>query len=228
MDVDPSRISVIVPALNEAEVIEGVLQPLKSAGFTIVLVDDGSTDNTFDLVNSLGIDVIRHSINLGQGAALQTGFEYFKRNPQLGDYLVTYDADGQHLPGNVISLVERLVLENVDVALGSRFIEGKFGGGRLKYVILRVSAKLARYSIGLRVTDRHNGLRAFKRSAAVRISLKQPGFGHADEILRQIKSLGLTYVEVPVEIIYTPYSRKKGQPLVNGINILFDKFLGQR
>jgi len=221
-------IFVIVPAYNESQAIQRPLTELVEAGYRVVVVDDGSTDETYAEALKHPVYVLRHPCNLGQGAALQTGITFALRNPDC-QYVVTFDSDGQHQAADVERLLDALDSTGCDIALGSRFKEGLWAENipRGKLLTLKLAVFLTRLTTGLKVTDTHNGLRAFTRSAAGQIQITQNRMSHASQILDQIADLELKTVEVPVSIHYTEYSVGKGQSLWNSINILWDSLIGR-
>ncbi len=233
--MNKSRVAVVVPCYNESkEMVTKQIKALSNAGYFLVLVDDGSINPIWRDVSDNHINgvCIRHSVNLGQGAALETGFSFVRTNIAEFDAIATFDADGQHQVDSLDLALEALEERDVDIVLGSRFLENKsiseFKGGSFKYFILRFAAKIARISLGIKVTDRHNGLRAIKTRALQNIKITQNGFGHADEILRMIKSCNLKFSEVQTEIEYSQYSKSKGQPILNAFQIVFDRFMGAK
>ena len=213
---------VVIPAYNEQQVIGGVLRELieQNKSFNIVVVDDGSKDDTAKEAAKYPIHILQHPINLGQGAALATGFEYaLLKN---ADVVVTFDADGQMRPEDIEKLVGK-IKEGFDVALGSRFLDIKPQDmPALRKFLLRLVVAFTRATGGLNVTDIHNGFRAFKADALRQIVITQNQMAHASEILSEIKRNKLKYCEVPVGIRYTDYSKKKGQSILNSINILYE------
>ncbi len=219
---DSLPICVVIPAYNEAPAIGKVLAELCAYPYRVVLVDDGSTDGTLDVARPFPVAILRHAINLGQGAALHTGIQYALQLQGV-QTIVTFDADGQHDPANIARLVEALE-QGYDVALGSRFIQGgeAISIPWLKRALLSLAVWVTRRTTGLPLTDTHNGLRAFRRSAAARIRIQHNGMAHASEILSQVALLGLRYCEVPVSVRYTEYSLHKGQSLLNSVNILWE------
>ncbi len=222
-----SDVFVVVPALNEARVIRSVVEALLGVARSVVVVDDGSTDGTAEALRGLPLAVCRHAVNLGQGAALATGIEFaLRRGARI---VVTFDGDGQHRPADIPRLVETLERDRLDAVLGSRFVAGGAapGLGELRRFVLSTAVLFSRMTTGLRVTDVHNGLRAFTREAAARIRPTQNRMSHASEILHQVRGLGLSFAEVPVTVIYTPYSRAKGQRVMNAFNILWELIEGR-
>lgn len=218
----PDSVFVVIPALNEAEVVGDVIEQVRRECPNVVLVNDGSTDDTAARAQRAGARVISHAINLGQGAALQTGITYALR---LGaTHIVTFDADGQHDPRQIATLIQSLG-PGFDVALGSRFKGTTIDMPLKRRVVLQVACWVNYVLTGLRLSDAHNGLRAFTRSAAQRLSLRQAGMAHATEIVAQVARHRMKYVEVPVTIRYTAYSLAKGQKLSNSVNILIDLLL---
>jgi glycosyltransferase involved in cell wall biosynthesis len=168
--------------------------------------------------------VLRHPINLGQGAALQTGIEFAREQPGAA-YFVTFDSDGQHQVSDALAMVQRLRDEPYDIIVGSRFLDGRTNAGALKKFVLRLAVLFERLSTGVRLTDAHNGLRAFNLTTARTLRIRQNRMAHASEIVAQIGNHKLRYAEQPVHIIYTDYSRSKGQSLWNSVNILSELFI---
>lgn len=214
---------VVVPAYNEGTAITPVLTDLQKQPYNVIVVDDGSRDDTAQRALEFPVVVLRHLCNLGQGAALQTGITFALRFTTT-EYIVTFDADGQHDVADVARLLEPLRAGDYDVALGSRFLrEGlAIDIDTKKRMVLHLATLFTRMTTRLSVTDTHNGLRAFTASAARKIEITQNRMAHASEILEQIAALGLRYCEVPVTVRYTDYSRSKGQSVLDSMNILWD------
>lgn len=215
---------VIVPIFNEGEVIGPVIQNLAQYFANIVCIDDGSSDNGGELARRAGARVLQHSVNLGQGAALQTGFEYVMQQSQAS-HVITFDADGQHLVNDALEMLELAKNTSIPVIFGSRFLDKRTNPGVRKRVVLKLAVFFTRAFTGLRLTDAHNGLRILSREALEFIKLEQSGMSHATEIVHQIAKSKLEWREHPVEILYTDYSRRKGQSLWNSINIIIDLFV---
>ncbi|MEW6265004.1 MAG: glycosyltransferase family 2 protein [Thermodesulfobacteriota bacterium] len=227
--IDRAKIWLVMPAYNEGAVIGEVLDSIEPHGYRLVVVDDASDDDTLDVVRSKKwVDLLRHSLNLGQGAALQTGLEYALRRG--AEVIVTVDADGQHSVEDIAGLVRTLLDRGVDIVLGSRFLAASpeciRNIPRLKRWLLRAAIVYIRFASRLRVTDAHNGLRAMTAAAARRIDITQNRMAHATEILIRIRQTGMSYLEAPVSVLYTEYSRKKGQKIWNSINILWESLFG--
>jgi polyprenyl-phospho-N-acetylgalactosaminyl synthase len=218
-----SAVWVVVPAYNEGGAISDTLATLVELPYRVLVIDDGSIDDTWERARDAGVTVLRHACNLGQGATLQTGFTYALRQRDTG-YVVSFDADGQHNAADIPRMLAPLMSGECDVTLASRFAPGGVASDITtgKKLVLRLAVLLARATTGLPLTDTHNGLRAFTAAAARQITLSQNGMAHASEILSQIASRKLRFREVPATVRYTAYSRAKGQSLSNGLNILWD------
>ena len=228
MAIDTSGVWIIVPAFNEAQVIGDVVADLRSQFAHVVVVDDGSRDDTAGVALQAGAHVVPHPVNLGQGAAIQTGVEYARRQPGA-ELFATFDADGQHRVKDVLAMLERLSRGDVDLVIGTRFAGSTIvGTPALKRIILKTAALLSPTSRRLGLTDAHNGLRVFDRTVADHLNLTMSGMSHAGEFLKLAAENRWRVVEEPVEILYTDYSLSKGQPLLNGVNIVFDGFLRGR
>lgn len=212
---------LVVPLYNEGTVISEVLTEARKTFPNIICIDDGSKDDSAELALAAGAIVLKHPINLGQGAALQTGFDYFTHHTD-GRFVVTFDADGQHRVDDAVAMRRRAIDDDLSIIFGSRFLEGKAETGRMKYLVLKTAAFVTRLQTGLKLTDAHNGLRLLRRDAVEAIHLRQNRMAHASEIVEQLATSKLPWAEMPVHIRYTEYSRSKGQSLLNSVNILVE------
>jgi glycosyltransferase involved in cell wall biosynthesis len=211
---------VVIAAYNEASVIARIIADVRRRGYTVVLVDDGSSDATAATAEKASAVVIRHLVNLGQGAALQTGIEFALH--EGAEVIVTFDADGQHRATDIDGLIGALAEHDADFALGSRFLGGTVNLPPARRLLLKAATSFTRATSGLSITDTHNGLRAMTRRGASAIRLRQNRMAHASEFLNQIAASGLKYVEVPVTIEYSAYSLAKGHRLGDSLSILVD------
>lgn len=220
---------IVIPAFHEASVIADVVADVRSVFDNVVCVDDGSRDDTGERALAAGAHLVRHPVNLGQGAAIQTGVEYARSRPGAAVF-ATFDADGQHRVKDVVHMIDRLSTGDVDIVIGTRFGDGKPPAAmpRLRRLLFPLIAKLSPASRTLGLTDAHNGLRVFNRTVADGLNLTMSGMSHASEFVALIVENGWRVAEEPVEILYTEYSLSKGQPLVNGVNIVFDGLLRGR
>jgi len=222
----PPDLWVVVAAYNEEPRLAATLAGLRARGCAnVVVVDDGSRDRTSDVAFASGAWSLRHVVNLGQGAALQTGIGF-----ALGrgaGVVVTFDADGQHDPGEIASVAAPVLAGAADVALGSRFLGRAENIPLARKFVLKGGVLFTRVFSGIRVTDTHNGFRAFSRAAAQKLKISQNRMAHASEILDQIQALGLRFVEVPVTVRYSAETTAKGQSSWNAVTIVAQLILGR-
>ncbi|WP_136706703.1 glycosyltransferase family 2 protein [Agromyces sp. H66] len=212
---------VVIPLYNEISVIARVVGELAAYFDHIVCIDDGSADGSAASAEAAGARVLRHPINLGQGAALQTGFEYVVGRNEA-DYIVTFDADGQHRVEDALEMLDLAKSQDLAIVFGSRFLDDRTDPGWLKRVMLKTVVWVTNLTTGLRLTDAHNGLRVIRADAARAIHLEQDRMAHATEIVLKLGRTKLPWREYPVELLYTDYSRAKGQSVLNSVNILVD------
>jgi glycosyltransferase involved in cell wall biosynthesis len=215
---------VIVPAFNEAPVVGAVVRGLREHFPNVVGVDDGSTDDTAAEMRAHGARVVRHAVNLGAGAATQTGLNFAMLDPGAR-YFVTFDADGQHLARDAASMVDRLREGEHHILLGSRFLGSADGLRPGRRALLSAARTFEWASSGIRLTDAHNGLRAFSREFGAYLNLSHADFAHASQLLEQVHRSKLSYAEHPVTVMYSDYSRAKGQRSINSVNIAVDVWL---
>jgi glycosyltransferase involved in cell wall biosynthesis len=219
---------LIVPCYNEGQVIEEVVRHARQTFPNIVCVDDGSKDDSAQGIRAGGAHLVQHPVNLGQGAAIQTGIEYARKQPGA-KYFVTFDADGQHRVEDVLTMLERLRSEDVDIVVGTRFRgDVQESVPLIKRIVLKTVVLLSPRTRKLGLTDAHNGLRVFNKKVADEMNITLNGMGHASEIVELIAVRKWRVTEEPVTILYTEYSMSKGQSLINGVNILFDTMLKGR
>lgn len=216
----------MIAAFNEGVMIADVIKNAVPTFPNIVVVDDGSRDGTAEVACAAGATVIRHPVNLGQGAAIQTGIDFALAEGAA--IIVTFDADGQHRVEDALLLAGAVEANEADIVCGSRFLGLESATmPPVRRMTLRLAALFTRMSSGVPVTDAHNGLRAMSRQAATRIRITQNRMAHASEIISQVRTQQLRYKEYPVQIIYTAYSIAKGQKLSNAVNILIDLLFGR-
>lgn len=216
---------VVVPAYNESEVVGQVVESLKRDYPNVVVVDDGSTDQTREAAKAAGAIVLRHVINRGQGAAIQTGIEFSLLSG--ASHIVTFDADGQHDVADIARLLEPILRGDCEIAMGSRFLGEAIDLPVSRRIMLKLGVLFTRFTSGVNLSDVHNGLRAFSRRAAERIHIRLDGMAHASELIDLIHRSGLPYREVPVTIRYTAYSRAKGQSTRGALRIAWHYLLGR-
>ena len=212
---------VIIPVYNEDQIVASVIKKIRKYYKNIICVNDGSSDDSsLHIVNSGGT-LVEHPINLGAGAATQTGVDYALQFPN-SQYFITIDADDQHDIKDAVKMLEYLKKYKLDIVFGSRFIGKVHNISRVKRVFLKQAALLSTKTSKVTLTDPHIGLRVFNRKFAENLKLTLPDFSHASEILYRISEGNYKYAEIPVTVTYSDYSKSKGQPMLNAINITID------
>jgi glycosyltransferase involved in cell wall biosynthesis len=212
-----------MPAHNEAAIIGSVLVkiPSRIEGFSVVpiVVDDGSVDSTASIAREKAAVVLQHVANLGVGAATITGL---RAAQQLNaDIIVTMDSDGQHDPADIQPIIECLLEGNLDVVIGSRLLNpGGMPPTRIAANLLLNALTFVAY--GKIVSDSQSGFKAISREALAKLDLKSVGYGICSEFIGEIYSKNLSYKSLPIKPVYTGYSRAKGQPFLNGVNLILD------
>jgi len=217
-----ARTCCIVPIYNEATVIEDCIEHLRTIFSNILVIDDGSTDDSASKAKKSGAQVIRHAINVGQGLAISTGFKWVQSQNKFRN-IVTFDGDGQHRAHDALRLVEELENSGLDIVFGSRFLgHKKSDTPATKRLILKTVSRATNILTGVNLSDAHNGLRALTVEASNAVDLTQAGMAHASQIISLTRKANLKYHEIPVIVLYTQYSRRKGQSILNSINIVTD------
>src|SRR3989304_954612 len=207
-----NRTFIVIAAFNEARKISSVIKDLHNYKYgNIIVVDDGSADRTAEAAGKAGAFVIRHPFNRGQGASLKTGIDYAL--DRGADFIVTFDADGQHHASEIRQLAEPVVSRTADVALGSRFLLESTQKNMpfVRKLFLKWGVFFLYLLYGIRVTDSQNGFRVLSRRAAEKIEIMQDRMSHAGEILDEIRKKRIRFVEVPVTITYSDYSLGRGE-----------------
>lgn len=200
---------IVIPAYNEAVRLPKVLDDLRSFSCQVVVVDDGSRDESAQLAALRNVWVLRHLINRGQGAALRTGIEFALE--QGAERIVTFDADGQHSADDLSNLLQPILSGQADLTLGSRFLGSAPGIPWYRKLLLKAAVVFTRLSTGLKLTDSHNGLRAMSAEAAKRLAFSEDGMAHASQILSLAAREQLRIIEVPCTVTYNAATLAKGQ-----------------
>lgn len=218
------RVCVVVPAYNEATVIADVIRSAKQVfakakGFSIdiVVVNDGSKDNTSEEALKGGATVIDHVLNSGAGGATLTGLAYARHNSY--DIAATMDADGQHSPEDVLNGIKQLDRDDSGLLIGSRLINSE-GMSKTKILGNKGLSFITKLLFGINVTDSQSGLRIYSRNAIDNLDWKTTGYEFCSEMIWRARQLNLSIAEYPIEAIYTDYSMSKGQNNWNAINIV--------
>ena len=211
---------VLIPAYNESINIIEIIKELKKYFRNILVINDGSNDDTEFLLNKNKVSIINHYVNLGQGAALETGLKIFIRESRF-KYVITFDADGQHRPLDAYKMLKKAKKEKLKAVIGTRF-QSKTALKEIpffKKITLRLAKIYERFFYGIKLTDAHNGLRVLEKELVKNfiLPIKNNGMNHGTEISSKIFHSSLKFLEYPVII---KYRNKKSQSPLNAINIL--------
>ena len=216
------KIICIIPAYNEGKNIYKTVQKVKLYLENVVVIDDGSSDETACKAKKAGAKVLIHPINRGQGAALQTGNEYALL--KQADLVVHFDGDGQFLASEINDLVKPIIENNYDIVFGSRFLEKKSAIPKFKtYIIYPLARIVNRIFLQVKTTDPQNGFRAMSKEAILKIKIENNGMAHCSEILYKTHLNKLRFKEVPITVIYHHF----GQKFSSGLKILKDLFVNK-
>lgn len=225
MSADFANVWIVIPGYNEGARIAATIAGVVPRFPNVVVVNDGSKDDTAAVAKSTGVWVLTHLINRGQGASLQTGIDF-----ALGkgaQFIVTFDADGQHAAEEIPRVLAPVVDGVADVALGSRFLGATIGIPLSRKLLLKAALVFTRAVSRIAVTDTHNGFRAFSRTAAQKIRIAQDRMAHASEILDEIRRHELRYREVPVTVRYTAATLAKGQSSWDAARVAWQFLIGK-
>lgn len=200
---------VVIPAFNEAAKIGSVVEEVRARGYPVVVVDDGSRDGTAAAAGAAGATVLRHVINRGYGAALTTGSRWAVESGAA--VIVHFDADGQHDPDDIEPIVAPIREGTADVTIGSRFLDPETRIPAVRKVLIKAAVVFTRLVSRVRLTDAHNGFRAFSNAAMAGLDCREDGMSYASEVVERVARRGLRLREVPVSIQYSDYSLAKGE-----------------
>ena len=221
------NVYILIPVYNEGSKVEEVINTLKPHFKNIVVVNDGSEDNTLSVLESLDVKLINHSVNLGQGAAISSGFDFIKKI-ENAEAVITFDADGQHSPQDAISFANEIIRCKEEIIFGTRFLENKKNIPFTKRMALSIIIFLTNKISKVNLSDVHNGLKAIKVSCLNKLNIDIDGFAFESQIIHIVGSGDISYKEMSTNIIYTQYSKNKGQKLLNGLIILEDIFRSRK
>ena len=209
---------VCIPAYNEEEHIQDVIKKSLSHVDRVIVCDDGSTDNTAKIAKDAGAVVISQK-NQGYGAAIATLFEYARReNSQI---LITLDGDGQHDPDQIPSLIDAITTHDVDVVIGSRFLDDTTKSSRYRKTGIKIITSASNYGTNFKVTDSQSGFRAYSKNAIDAIHPTEQGMSVSTEILLKISNKGLSLAEVPITISYNGDTSEQ-HSVPHGVSVLMN------
>ena len=211
------NITIGIPAFNEEKNIGKVIVTLKKITNDIIVCDDGSNDLTKEIAEGLGAKVISHTKNMGYGEAIKSIFNEAKKKE--ADILVTFDADGQHRPEDIMSLTKPIIDQQAEVVIGSRFLKNETNMPKYRKIGVKVLTKVTNMSIKENLTDSQSGLRAYQKKVLQNISLTDSGMGISTEILIKSHQKEFRIVEVPIQILYGK-DTSTHNPVSHGTSVL--------
>ncbi len=216
-----SQLHIALPAYNEASVLRGVIQELFEHGFeNIIIVNDGSSDATLEIAQSMNVTILSHILNRGAGAASQTAIDYAKKkNIQ---YLLLMDADGQHHTSDILTLFKHIRENEYDIIIGNRFDLSVNEIPRIRIFFNQIANQLTNFFCKKSYSDSQSGFRILNRKAIENLNLKVDGYGFCSEMIIVGENIGLKIGEAPIKVSYTEYSMNKGQSFTNGISTAFN------
>lgn len=218
---EKTPLNLVLAAYNEASVLENVIKEIRATAIncSITVIDDGSEDNTAEIVQQLGVNLVRHPINRGAGAACQTGILLARQ--KKWENVAFMDADGQHVPDNLKNLLEIMKKTEADLVIGSRFMMQENKIPTIRRVYNNMGNILTNFFCKSNYTDTQSGLRLLNAKAINHINLLQDDFSYCSEMIVQAEELGLKIIETPIEVRYTDYSVRKGQDFQVGLTTAF-------
>lgn len=215
-----TNICILIPAYNEEKLLVQVIEGLDIFFENILVVNDGSRDQTKTLLRSLNVDSIHHVMNIGQGGAIGTGLRYI--DLKGFDGVITFDADGQHNPEDAYKIALKLLNSDFDIIFGSRFMGKAENIPKLKKILLKIAIFFTNRVFNLSLTDTHNGLKAIKSTAIPKLLFSNYGYSFETEIAAITSACNFNYSEHPITITYTQHSIKNGQKITNAMILMED------
>ena len=206
-----------IPAYNEESNIENLVKSAKNHVDSVVVCDDGSTDNTVNIAKNAGAIVISHKTNKGYGASIISLFNYARENNV--DVMITIDGDGQHDPNQIPLLLNTMSQHNVDVVIGSRFLNQNNQAPGYRQTGIKIITSTANYGTDLKVSDSQSGFRAYSKNAITTIHPTEENMSVSTEILFKISNNGLSLAEVPITVSYEG-DTSEYHPISHGISVL--------
>lgn len=210
---------IVIPAKDEGSRIEQVVRGVRQLGYEhIIVVNDGSQDQTRHRAEAAGAEVVSHLVNLGPGAATKTGIECALEKG--ADYIVTLDGDGQHYPEDIPGLLDVLQQEDLDAVLGSRFKHPDNDIPRSRLVLNRLGNVFTALITGLWVSDSQSGMKAFRAEFGAKLDFQFSGYEFCTEFIHLVRHHRATYREIPIRVHYSKETMTKGQSVRNGFQMV--------
>jgi len=212
------KVVVGIPAYNEEKNIAKIIVGLKKVADQIIVCDDGSTDSTSIIAESLGAIIIKHPKNLGYGSAIRSIF--LKAREINSEILVTIDADGQHKIEDIKNVAKPVVDGQADISIGSRFLDKHDNAPKYRKLGINIITKVTNSSLSEKITDSQSGFRAYSKKVLEKLNLSEKGMGISTEILIKSNKYGFRIGEVPISISYEGDTSTQN-PVSHGTSVLF-------
>jgi glycosyltransferase involved in cell wall biosynthesis len=215
------RVLVCIPAFNESRNIAEIINKSKKYADEVIVYDDGSTDDTYELAEKAGAKVIKSPKNTGYGTAIRALFHAAR--DQNADIMITLDSDGQHNPDHIPRLIEPLRTQNFDIVIGSRFLskDDKEKVPKYRSLGIKTITKLTQSASYTGLTDSQSGFRAYNKNALSKINLFEDGMAVSTEILLRAREKNLLATEVPITVNYETYDTSTHNPIIHGVGVLY-------
>jgi glycosyltransferase involved in cell wall biosynthesis len=215
------RVLVCIPAFNESRNIAEIINKSKKYADGVIVYDDGSTDDTYELAEKAGAKVIKSPKNTGYGTAIRALFQAAR--DQNADFMITLDSDGQHNPDHIPRLIEPLRTQNFDIVIGSRFLskDDREKVPRYRSLGIKTITKLTQSASYTGLTDSQSGFRAYNKNALSKINLFEDGMAVSTEILLRAREKNLLATEVPITINYATCDTSTHNPITHGVGVLY-------
>jgi len=212
------KIVIAIPAFNEEKNIGPIILKLKKISENIIVCDDGSTDMTSEVAESLGAKVVKHSKNLGYGGAIKSLFLECKKMDV--DIMITFDADGQHRIEDLEKLIEPIKNDVADIVIGSRFLDNETEIPKYRKIGVKAITKLTNVTGGMKISDSQSGLRAYNKKILQNLQLTESGMGISTEILIKAQKSNYRIKEVAIKILYEGKTSSLN-PISHGSSVIF-------
>lgn len=222
MLLDKSSVVIVIPSYNEGDRITQVVKSIKQKGYhSIVVVDDGSIDDSMESIKKYEVTVLHHLVNRGAGAATETGLKYC-REVLNADIVVMIDADTQHEVDDISKLIETHIEQQADITIGNRFIEHNENIPFKNWFFNQIANIITSIFAGKKVFDSQSGFKVFNNKALHSVILEQDKYEHCSEIFIKGHEHNLKIIDVPIRVYYPTEIKDKGQHFFSGIRTLIN------
>ena len=213
---------VAIPCYNEKLVIGSIVLKARNYVTEVVVINDGSADDTINVAKAAGAIVVSHEINKGYGVAIQSCFNYAKKH--CYDIMVILDGDGQHDSAYIPDFIKAMEINKVDIVIGSRFLKNNNSIPKYRIVEMKILNMFTQLAGNMKTTDSQNGYRAYSKRAIENIEIRNPDMGAGSEILTQVKDYNLNVMKIPIDVRYDLKNTSSKNPISHGFGMLIPTF----